>query len=59
VDIGGTVAEGLNVQTFPAAVVFANGSVAAAQTLPSYRQLQRLLKDGVEDAEQLEQETRQ
>jgi hypothetical protein len=48
-DIGGTVAESLKLTTFPSAIVFANGSIQSARTLPSFRQLKRLLDVGAEE----------
>jgi hypothetical protein len=48
-DVGGTVAERLKLKTFPSAVIFTRGSVESARTLPSYRQLSRLLGAGVDE----------
>lgn len=47
VDVGGRIASGLNVRTFPSAVVFAKGELKTATTIPSHRQLRNLIKDSV------------
>jgi hypothetical protein len=46
-DVGGRIADNLNVRTFPSAVVFSNGEPVRAETIPSYRQLRRVLKESV------------
>ena len=47
IDVGGLIASGLNVRTFPSAVVFSKGELKTAMTIPSHRQLRNLIEDSV------------
>ena len=44
-DIGGRITDKLRVRTFPSALLFSNGRLAAAKSVPSYRELRHVLAD--------------
>lgn len=43
-DVGGRVADRMKIRTFPTAIVFAAGAAVNLRTIPSHRQLRRLLE---------------